>query len=204
MVITIKDGESEQTIKCNAALIATDGALSGGLLHCAEYMHRLPINTDEEIRTDYIDIIVGLADKYSRYIRIQRPDKICPVVDVNWEPREQATKNTLWKANIRKSPKTFRELTGYEYVLNLREYWIENWTNAQLVAAIMSQLLRIDPSDGSVLRYAEDTSSRLVATFGEGYLDGTEDVQIPDLLEEDVELKGFPLASGQITMEELE
>lgn len=68
----------------------------------------------------------------------------------------------------------------------------------------MSQLLRIDNEKGIIYKYTEDFQSRLVATFGAGYLEpGT---VIADLLwdEHPDILYGFVEASGQITMEELE
>lgn len=52
--------------------------------------------------------------------------------------------------------------------------------------------------------YTEDFQSRLVATFGSGYLEpGT---VIADLLDEETPavLKGFQEASGQITMDEIQ
>jgi hypothetical protein len=76
---------------------------------------------------------------------------------------------------------------------------VDGWTDAQFHAAVMSQLLRIDPRKGTVKRYTEDFSSALIATFGIGYLEpGT---IIPDLLLDDVRIRGFRPASGQLGMD---
>ena len=67
----------------------------------------------------------------------------------------------------------------------------------------MSQLLRIDNEKGIIYKYTEDFQSRLVATFGSGYLEPN--TVIDDLLDEKTSpiLRGFREASGQVTMEEV-
>ena len=67
----------------------------------------------------------------------------------------------------------------------------------------MSQLLRIDNERGIIYKYTEDFQSRLVATFGTGYLEPGN--YIEDLLDDNTPsiLRGFKEASGQMTMEEV-
>jgi len=43
-----------------------------------------------------------------------------------------------------------------------------------------------------------------VSTFGKNYLDTKTTVIIPDLLKEDVDLREFPEASGQVRIDEIE
>jgi hypothetical protein len=126
------------------------------------------------------------------------------MVDEDWEPSEKANVNTLWKINIKRAPILFRLMTGYDYILEMRDYWLGLWSTAQINAAIMSQLLRINPEDGSIYKYSEDFHSKLVSTFGKNYLDTKTTVIIPDLLKEDVDLREFPEASGQVRIDEIE
>ena len=103
-----------------------------------------------------------------------------------------------------KANRLFTGVTGFEYILKMRQHWIDKWSDAQIHAAIMSQLLRIDNEKGIIYKYTEDFQSKLVATFGTGYLEPN--TIIDDLLAEDTPavLRGFREASGQVTMEELE
>ena len=148
--------------------------------------------------------LVALLDRYSHYLYLSSARDVCVMVDDAWKPPKDAAKNAMWKADIVKASKDLRLLLGYEYVLKLRQYWVDRWSGAQLTAAIMSQLLRID-WNGSITKYSEDVTSRLVSTFGSGYLDDTF-VDIPDLLgsPEPITLHDFPRADKQITVDELQ
>jgi hypothetical protein len=107
--------------------------------------------------------------------------------------------NSKWKADVQKAPKWLRSLRGYAFVVKLRQHWIDEWSDAQLAAAIFSQLLRINPSgDGSVVKYSLDFQDVLIPTFGAGYLEPG--VKIANLLDEQVKLVRFHEASGQISI----
>ncbi len=158
------------------------------------------------LRQEYLSRVRELADKYSQQLcqlslyRIE--NEIAFVVDEAWEPSEKASKNSSWKIDIVKAPYWLSALTGYLYMIKMRGYWLEKWTDAQINAAIMSQLLRINPTEGTVLKYTEDHNSRMIATFGAGYLEPH--TVIPDLLKEEVTIHSFREASGQISMEEMD
>lgn len=173
---------------------------------CINRDHLTTLRLDEKniITTHYNDIIKGLLDRYSCYLYLSSARDVCVIVDEAWQPPKEETKNAMWKADITKAPKDLRLLLGYEYVLRLRQHWIDRWSKPQLTAAIMSQLLRID-WNGSITKYSEDVTSKLVSTFGAGYLDTTF-VDIPDLLEGDepIFLHDFPRADKQITVDEIQ
>lgn len=153
------------------------------------------------LRQSYIETARELCRKYSQYLCNVYPSRIAFVVDEAWEPSEKASKNSAWKIEISKAPAWLRMTMGYEYMVKMRQHWLEKWSEAQVAAAIMSQLLRINPEDGNIFKYTEDFQSRFVATFGIGYLEpGT---VIPNLLKEQVRIIGFKEASGQISMDEL-
>jgi hypothetical protein len=130
------------------------------------------------------------------------PELICFTIDIGWEPHEKANANASWKIDVKKASRWLRWATGYRFEIRLRQHWIEEWTDAQLHAAILSQMLRINPSgDGSVLAYSVDFQDPLTSTFGNGYLNPGTD--IPDVMVEMVRIRRAPEASGQIRMDEL-
>lgn len=200
--ITTSRGEkrSIETMDDNF-LIVYNGAT--GPIHDAENFGHLKIDDKHIISLRYADIVRNLYLKFDRYLYTLWPEKICFLIDGDWAPKENGDKAAAWKIDIAKANALFCGVTGYEYIVKMRMHWIEQWSQAQLHAAIMSQLLRINNEKGKIIKYTEDIQSRLVATFGAGYLEpGT---VIKDLLDDgtpDV-LRGFPEASGQITIEEM-
>lgn len=200
----LKDGQEVRNIEIegNNFLLVQNGA--HGPLYDTENFKWLRIDDKHVISQRYLDTVRALYDKFDRYLYTLWPDLVCVMVDQDWEPSEKANKNSRWKIDIVKANKLFSGITGYEYILKMRQHWIDNWSKAQLHAAIMSQLLRIDNEKGIIYKYTEDFQSRIVATFGSGYLEpGT---VIADLLDEETPaiLKGFQEASGQITMDEIQ
>lgn len=142
-----------------------------------------------------------LIKKYEDHLLNVYPHQIAFIVDGAWQPSEKGNKNSAWKIDIKKSPLWFRLLTGFEYMMLMRQCWIERWSPAQINAAIMSQLLRIDAESENILKYSEcDDNNKMVATFGANYLEP--EVIIRDLLEEQIPIIGLRKASAQITMEE--
>lgn len=144
---------------------------------------------------------MDLVKKYERHLSYVNPHRIAFMIDAAWEPSEKASKNSTWKIDIKKSPLWFSFLTDFDYMVLMRQYWIEKWSRAQINAAIMSQLLRINTEDGSVLKYSEDDNNKMIATFGVNYLEP--ETIIRDLLEEQIAITGFREASGQITIDEV-
>ena len=199
-----KDDEEIRTIDIenNNFILAHNG--STGPVYDYENFNWFKIDEKHIINQRYMPIIKDLYEKFDRYLYTLWPDLICCMVDQDWEPSDKANKNSTWKVDIVKANKLFTGVTGYEYILKLRQHWIDQWSQAQLHAAIMSQLLRIDNEKGIIYKYTEDFQSKLVATFGAGYLEpGT---VIADLLSENTPniLKGFQEASGQMTIEDIE
>lgn len=199
-----KKFDSFTTPDSNVLVIYNDAELErpACLKHQLRY---LKFDDKHIIRQDYLQRVKELVDRYSQHLshlnlyRIE--NEIVFIVDESWEPSEKASKNSAWKIDIVKAPYWLTALTDYVYVIKMRGYWLEKWTDAQINAAIMSQLLRINPTEDSVLKYTEDHNSRMIATFGAGYLEPN--TVIPDLLKEDVHIHSFREASGQISIDEL-
>lgn len=192
----------EIKVKSNNFLLVQNGEM--GPVYDTDNFRYLRIDDRHVISQGYLEIVKSLYRKYDRYLYNLWPELICFMIDQDWEPREKANKNSAWKIDIINANKLFTGVTGFEYMIKMRQHWIDKWSRAQLHAAILSQLLRIDTSGGIIYKYTKDFQSKLVATFGAGYLEpGT---IIEDLLSEEKEpiLRGFRQASGQMTMEELD
>ena len=149
----------------------------------------------------YQGIAKKIVAKYSKELYKVNPSGIVFAVDTAWELSDKTSANSRWKIGISRAPKMFKHATGFEYVVSMRQYWLDRWTEAQVNAAIMSQLLRINPADGAILKYSEDIHSRMIATFGKDYLEPQ--TVIPDILKDDVKIADFRKASGQVHMDEL-
>ncbi len=163
--------------------------------------HFLKLDEANAINQTYQETARMIANKYSTLLHKIYPHEIAFIVDEVWEPSDKSSINSKWKIEIARAPKWFKLCYGFEYIVKMRGHWIEKWTSAQINAAIMSQLLRINPADGSIFKYTEDFNSKMVATFGHGYLEPQ--TVIPNVLEEDVKIIGFREASGQMTIDEL-
>ena len=198
-----KDNREVRNIEVenNNFLLVQNGMM--GPVYDTENFKYLKIDDKHIISQGYLDIIKQLYVKFDKYLYSLWPEVICCMVDMDWQPSDRANKNSRWKIDIVRAGSLFNGVTGYEYILKMRQHWINEWSKAQLHAAIMSQLLRLDNERGIIYKYTEDFQSRLVATFGIGYLEPT--TVIDDLLDESVPavLRGFPEASGQVTMEDV-
>lgn len=137
-----------------------------------------------------------MKTQYPEYLSHIVPSRILFLEDVEWEQTEKTNKNSRWKIDIKKASKDLREFIGYDYVIKTRTHFIDKWSAAQVVAAIMEKLLRINPDNGSITKYNVDDKMLMVATLGAGFLD--KGANIVNILETKVEFKELREASGQI------
>lgn len=161
----------------------------------------LKLDDQHIVNQSYQERASQLIAKYGSMLCKINSKTMAFVVDETWEPSDKSSINSKWKIDIQRAPLWFRFGFGFDYMVKMRGHWLEKWSDAQINAAIMSQLLRINPADGSIFKYTEDNNSKMIATFGAGYLEPQ--TVIPDLLKEDVKIRGFKEASGQVSMEEL-
>lgn len=192
----------EIDVEGNNFLLVQNGMM--GPVYDTGNFRYLKIDEKHVINQRYLDTVRELYRKFDKYLYTLWPELICIMIDEAWELSEKVNKNSAWKVDIVKANRLFTGVTGFEYILKMRQHWIDKWSDAQIHAAIMSQLLRIDNEKGIIYKYTEDFQSKLVATFGTGYLEP--ETVIDDLLADDTPavLRGFREASGQVTMEELE
>jgi len=161
----------------------------------------LKFEDSSTLKQYYQGIAKKIVSKYTKELYKVNPSEIVFEVDTAWELSDKTSANSRWKIGISRAPKLFKHATGFEYIVRMRQYWIDKWTEAQVNAAIMSQLLRINSADGAILKYSEDIHSRMIATFGKDYLEPQ--TVIPDIIKDDVKIADFRKASGQVHMDEI-
>lgn len=204
MKIKVFDNDNNEvreiSISDNNFLLVSNGGSGIG----PEYDNKfrfLKMDDQHIINQSYQERADQLVAKYNSILYKVYPYTMAFIVDETWEPSDKSSINSKWKIDIQRAPLWFRLCFGFDYIVKMRGYWIEKWSEAQINAAIMSQLLRVNPADGSIFKYTEDNNSKMIATFGSGYLEPQ--TVIANLLEEDVKILGFKEANGQVTIEEL-
>lgn len=154
----------------------------------------------------YSQVVEKLVKIYPDYIGHINKDRIGFLVDDKWEPQEKATDNSAEYIDIKRTNKETKLYLGFDYEIVMKQHYLDKWDNAQLSAAILSTLLRVDRIKGTIKKYGEKFQSRLVATFGINYLD--DDSMIPDVMENHIDLGDFEKApksnNGQICIDEIE
>jgi hypothetical protein len=168
-----------------------------------ENLNFVRIDGKHVLDEQYRDIAQTLTEDYSQHLASAFPGQTLFVVDEDWEPSEKSNANTIGsKISISRASADLRMITGYEYVIRMKQYWINEWTNAQLAAAIFSQLARVNAVDGSIANYTAEYTSNLVATFGAGYLEPG--AEIPNLLDGHISIHGMKTApNSQVSMDEM-
>lgn len=174
----------------------------GGNVDCwTPYMEYMPYSEQFTYRREYQDRAEKLVAKYSGRLVHVEPKRIAFAVDEHWELSEKNTPKSQKKINITRAGKLFALGETFDYIIHMRQYWLMRWSDAQINAAIMSQLLLINPK-GGLIDIPADAVNPLVATLGADYL--APQTVIPDLLKEDIQIREFRRADGQMTFEELE
>jgi predicted metallopeptidase len=128
----------------------------------------------------YRPTALRLVDKFKELNHID-PYKILFIEEMEWEP---GTAKNPWMAKIKLANKEMREMLGYEYVLETRNYYIERMQREQIVALIYHELLHID-TDGTLRNHDVEDWSNLVATLGKDW--ATTQAKIMDILDEGFE-----------------
>lgn len=198
----IKDGEVARTIEPTSDNFMLLFDSDYGVICDKADANRFKFDDKHVLDMSYADIIYQLMDKYSNLLCNVYPDEVCVWMDEDWVPTENSNNNSRKKISIRKVPaRSIADAMGYKFQIELRRYWVSQWTKAQLAAAIMSQLLRIDTKNGLIRAYSDEEQSRMTATFGNNYLEPG--VSIADILTENVKICEGRQASGQVHMDEL-
>lgn len=131
----------------------------------------------------YRPIAKKLVEKFPELKHI-KPMGILFIEDMEWEMPDSVKPKRHWMARILKANKHLDFMTGYDYVLETRNYFIDRMSREQLVALIYHELRHIDKYGDLVSHDVEDWDN-LVATLGRDW--ATTQAQIIDILDDDFE-----------------
>ncbi|WHH58291.1 putative metallopeptidase [Petroclostridium sp. X23] len=126
----------------------------------------------------YRPIAERLVRKFDE-IRHVPTAKILFIEDTEWTP---GTAKQPWMAQIRMANNQLLAMTGYEYVMELRQYYIEQMTREQVIGVVYHELRHIDV-DGALLKHDIEDWSDMVRTLGENW--ATSKANIIDILDEE-------------------
>ena len=103
--IKILKNESEiDSLNADDFMLIMQG--DSGMAECyKDHLSMLSLDSKNVIFTKFTKTIRALCQKYNQYLSVPWPDNICCLIDSEWEPKESANKNTLWKVNIRRASK---------------------------------------------------------------------------------------------------
>ncbi len=128
----------------------------------------------------YRPIAEKLVAKFPEISHI-KPSKILFIEDTEWE---RGIAKQPWIGQIKKSNKQLESMTGYEYVMEIRSYFTDKMSKAQIIALIYHEIRHIH-QDGSVLKHDIEDWSNMVTTLGKDW--ATTDHVIENILDDDFE-----------------
>ncbi|QZY56687.1 putative metallopeptidase [Crassaminicella profunda] len=128
----------------------------------------------------YRPIALRLVDKFNELNYID-PFQILFIEDMEWQP---GTAKNPWIARIKIANKEMKDMLGYEYILEVRNYYIDRMQREQIIALIYHELRHID-KDGALINHNIEDWSNLVATLGKDW--ATTQAKIKDILDEGFE-----------------
>ncbi len=131
----------------------------------------------------YRPIARQLVNKFEELVHI-KPEKILFIEDIDWEKPDSLKPKRHWIARISKTNNQLHAMTGYDYILETRSYFVERMSKEQLVALLYHELRHIDVYGDLISHDVEDWENQ-VATLGKDW--ATTQAQIIDILDEDFE-----------------
>lgn len=126
----------------------------------------------------YRPVAFKLVTKFEELKHI-RPEKILFLEDMDWTPGANS-----WIARISKANKQMKQMVGYEYVLETRNYYTKNMSKEQIVALVFHELRHID-GDGNLKQHDVEDWGDMIATLGVDW--ATTKGDIINILDDDFE-----------------
>jgi len=130
----------------------------------------------------YKPIATRLIKKFEELKHI-KPSKILFIEDMDYEEPKSSKPKKYWRARISKANKQFSEMTGYEYILETRNYYIERMSREQIIALIYHELRHIG-KDGDMVKHDIEDWNNMIATLGTDW--ATTQAKIKNLLEDEI------------------
>lgn len=144
----------------------------------------------------YRPIVWRLRDKFEEFKHL-KPDKILFIEDRDWEEPKSDKQKRQWIARIRVPNKEFIAVTGYEYILETRNFYIERLQSEQIVAILYHELRHIG-KDGDLVQHDIEDWGNMVASLGADW--ATTQGMIKDILEEDFSWEDLPSIAEQLNL----
>lgn len=144
----------------------------------------------------YGPIANKLVKKFEELKHIN-PKWVLFIEDMGWEEPKSSKPKKYWRARISKANKQFSEMTGYEYILETRNYYIERMQREQIIALIYHELRHIDKF-GDIQPHDIEDWNNVIATLGTDW--ATTQAKIKDLLEDKILWKELEPLAKQIDM----
>lgn len=123
------------------------------------------------------------------------PSNILFIEDMEWKDPKNGKRP--WMARISKANKQFSAISGYEYILETRNYFIERIQREQIIALIYHELRHIDTFGDIQLHDIEDWND-MVATLGTDW--ATTRAKIKNLIEDEILWRELEPLAKQIDM----
>ena len=130
----------------------------------------------------YRPIAEKLVKKFEEISHIN-PKKILFIEDMEWEKPESLKPKKHWMARISKANKQFSEMSGYAYILETRNYFIERMNREQIIALIYHELRHIDEW-GDLQPHDIEDWDNMISTLGKDW--ATTKANIENLIDDDI------------------
>lgn len=126
----------------------------------------------------YYPLVKKLIGKFKELNHIHY-SKILFLVDEYWEPGSAARN---WIAKTSKANAQLRESWGYDYIIEIRQYYTEKMDDAQVVALIYHELRHIG-AGGELKDHDIEDWDNMIATLGKDWAQN--EISIPNILDDD-------------------
>lgn len=133
----------------------------------------------------YEPIAKALIEKFDTEFKHLKKVKFLFLEDREWEP-QSASWN--WKARIKKASEQFKEATGYDYIIETRQYYIEEMTREQRILLIYHEIRHIG-ADGKLIHHDIEDWNNIVATFGREWHE--RDQELIDILDNEFDKENW-------------
>lgn len=133
----------------------------------------------------YQPITAKLTEKFEELAHI-RIDSILFLQNIDWSPPEGGPKKWTWIARIKKAGDILENTWGYDYVMEIKDWYASQMTLEQIIALVYHELRHIG-GDGELLHHEVEDWNNLVATLGVNW--ATTQAEIVNLLGD--EFEGF-------------
>ena len=146
-VIDDKTGRLIDDINCvgfNLQFVTSDG---NGQIQKITNLNNGKYGTKHWIKNDiYQPIVKKIKEKLKKEITsfsVLNINKILFIEDIDYIG-DEVYRSTDWVMKIKKAPAQLTEYTGYKFIIESREFWMERISEEQIVAHIYSCLKQID------------------------------------------------------------